>query len=91
VLLEIGLWQPAIELEQNRFATVTDPRGIQEQLLKQAARRLKDKVGDKYAAIVTRCLSGDFVVVHDTKDDLKLQRLFREQVVAVLAKAAGCI
>lgn len=86
MLLEIGLWQPAIELEQNQFSTATDPHGVQKQLQKHAARRLKDKVGEKYTAIVQRCLSGDFSVDHDTKDDLKLQRLFREEVISVLEK-----
>jgi len=90
-LLEIGLWQPAIELEQNRFSTVTDKCGIREQLRKHASRRLKDKVGEKYTRIVEMCLTGDFVVTHDTKDDLKLQRVFRETVISVLEKAAQSI
>jgi hypothetical protein len=90
-LLEIGLWQPAIELERGGFATVSDPRGIQKQLQKHASRRLKDKVGEKYMRIVLKCLSGDFNVPNDTKDDLKLQMLFRESVISVLEKAAQSV
>ncbi|KAF8538178.1 hypothetical protein BDD12DRAFT_885938 [Trichophaea hybrida] len=91
VLLEIRLWQPAIKLEKNRFSTINDQRGIQQQLQKHASRRLKDKVGEKYTKIVEKCLAGDFIVAQDTKDDLKLQRLFRETVISVLEKAAQSI
>ncbi|KAA8899142.1 hypothetical protein FN846DRAFT_960926 [Sphaerosporella brunnea] len=91
VLLEIGLWQPAVELERGGFATVTDPRGIQKQLQKHASKRLRDKVGEKYTNIVLKCLAGDFNVPNDTKDDLKLQMLFRESVISVLEKAAQSV
>jgi hypothetical protein len=89
VLLELGLWEKAITLEKNRFSYAKGPHVIQAQLQKQASRRLGPKVGEKYKQVVLKCLSGDFGVTDDTKDDLKLQQAFRNQVVDVLERAAA--
>lgn len=89
VLLEIGLWQRAITLEKNNFKNARDPYVIKAQLLKQAERRLGDKMGDKYRDIVIKCLTAGFGVKDDTKEDLKLQQAFRVQVLDVLERAAG--
>ena len=88
VLLEIGLWAPAISLQSNRFATVKDPKTIQEQLMKHARKRLSSHLGTKYRDLVLKCLTGDFGVTNDTREDLKLQQAFRSQVVDVLKRAA---
>lgn len=87
VLLEIGLWAPAISLQSNRFATAKNPKVIQDQLVKQAKKRLASHLGDKYRDLVLKCLTGDFGVTNDTKEDLKLQQAFRSQVVDVLKRA----
>ncbi|KAF2248889.1 hypothetical protein BU26DRAFT_308653 [Trematosphaeria pertusa] len=91
VLLEIGLWQRAITLEKNQFRTARDPFVIQAQLLKQAQRRLGDKMGEKYQQVVIACLTGEFGVQNDTREDLKLQQAFRTQVVDVLERASSCL
>ena len=91
VLLEIGLWQPAIELEKSKFAQVTKGGNIQRHLLKHASIRLESKVGPKYRDIVVKCLTGDFGIFDDNKEDLKLQQAFRSQVVDVLEKAANAL
>ena len=88
VLLEIGLWAPAISLQSNRFATAKKPKVIQDQLVKQADKRLASHLGTKYRDLVLKCLTGDFGVTNDTKEDLKLQQAFRSQVVDVLKRAA---
>ncbi|KAH8777026.1 hypothetical protein F5882DRAFT_503016 [Hyaloscypha sp. PMI_1271] len=88
VLLEIGLWEPALTFERNNFAYVRDPYAVQKQLMKYAERRLESRVGKKYRDVVLSCLSGDFDVANDTKEDLKLQQAFRKQVVNVLELAA---
>lgn len=84
VLLEVGLWQRAITLEKNHFRTARDPSVIQAQLLKQAQRRLGDKMGGKYQEIVIACLTGQFGA--DSREDLKLQQAYRSHVVDVLEK-----
>lgn len=89
VLLEIGLWEAAITLEKNQFKHARDPYVIQAQLQKQTARRLGARMGERYKQVVLKCLSGDFGVVDDTKEDLKLQQAFRTQVVDVLERAAA--
>ncbi|RDL32383.1 uncharacterized protein BP5553_08839 [Venustampulla echinocandica] len=89
VLLEIGLWEPAITLEKNQFKHARDPYVIQAQLQKQTARRLGSRMGERYKQVVLKCLSGDFGVVDDTKEDLKLQQGFRTQVVDVLERASA--
>ncbi|KAF1993521.1 hypothetical protein P154DRAFT_582720 [Amniculicola lignicola CBS 123094] len=91
VLLEIGLWQRAITLEKNQFKTARDPFVIQNQLLKQAQRRLGDKMGEKYQQVVIACLTGQFGVQNDTREELKLQQAFRTQVVDVLERVASYI
>ncbi|KAH8672049.1 hypothetical protein BGZ60DRAFT_504986 [Tricladium varicosporioides] len=88
VLLEIGLWEPALTLEKNSFANVKNPKAVRDQLKKHAESRLASRVGEKYKNIVVRCLTGQFDVSNDTKEDLKLQQAFRSQVVDVLEAAA---
>ncbi|KAK2763148.1 hypothetical protein FQN54_009784 [Arachnomyces sp. PD_36] len=89
VLLEIGLWEPAIKLEKGLFSHVSDPRAVQAQLTKHAQKRLQARVGRKYKEVVLKCLSGDFGVEDDSKEDLKLQQAFRHQVVDVIEMAAN--
>lgn len=91
VLLEIGLWQPAITLEKDQFRRLKDPASIRKCLSLQAQKRLGSRTGEKYKDIVLKCLHGDFNVVNDTKEDSKLQREFRIQVVDVLERAADSI
>ncbi len=88
VLLEIGLWEPAITLEKNKFMFVKDPNSVKTRLVMHAERRLESKVGGKYQDVVLKCLTGDFGIQDDSKEDLKLQQTFRGQVVDVLERAA---
>jgi hypothetical protein len=57
-------------------------------LIRHAEKRLSAKMGEKYKKIVIKCLRGEFEVTNDTKEDLKLQQIFRMQVVDVLQKTA---
>lgn len=91
VLLEIGLWEPAITLEKNMFKTASNSKAIQAQLVKHAQKRLQTRVGKKYKDIVVKCLTGDFGVTDDTRDDLNLQQAFRTQVVDVIEMAANYV
>ncbi|CEF83668.1 unnamed protein product [Fusarium graminearum] len=91
VLLEIGLWQPAMSLERHGFSSVKEPKAIQKYLIKVAEKRLSSKVGEKYQKVVLKCLRGNFEVDNDTKEDTKLQVAFRSQVVDILEKIADAI
>jgi hypothetical protein len=91
VLLEIGLWQPALTLESNHFKNAREPNAIMGQLLKHAERRLGDKMGDRYAKIVKMCLTGSFGVHGDPREDRKLQQAFRTEIVDVLSRLASCL
>ena len=44
-------------------------------------------MGAKYRDIVLKCISGEFGVSNDTREDLKLQQAFRIQVVEVLQRS----
>ncbi|KAL6801218.1 hypothetical protein GGI42DRAFT_343272 [Trichoderma sp. SZMC 28013] len=90
VLLEIGLWQPALTLEKSGFARVK-PNAITKVLIRHAEKRLGAKMGEKYQAVVLTCLRSDFQCYNDTKEDIKLQQAFRAQVVDVLEKIALCM
>ncbi|OCK87100.1 uncharacterized protein K441DRAFT_671229 [Cenococcum geophilum 1.58] len=91
VLLEIGLWQPALSLEKSGFTKVQYPHAIKKHLVRHAEKRLGAKMGDKYQNVVLKCLRGNFEVTDDTKEDLKLQQAFRAQIVDVLQKAADSV
>ena len=91
VLLEIGLWEPAIKLEKNMFAHAHSAYAVQSQLIKHAQKRLESRVGRKYKEVVIKCLTGNFDVTDDTKEDLNLQQAFRTQVVDVLEMASNYI
>ncbi|KAF1966643.1 hypothetical protein BU23DRAFT_603414 [Bimuria novae-zelandiae CBS 107.79] len=91
VLLEIGLWRSVLSLERAGFKNVTDPWTIQDYLVKKARKALPREIGEKYAQLVVRCLTGAFDVDKDSKNGLKLQQAFREQVVDVLEYAADSI
>jgi hypothetical protein len=91
VLLEIGLWEPAVKLEKDMFAHARNPRAVQAQLVKHAQRRLEPRVGRKYKEVVLKCLRGDFGIQNDTREDLKLQQAFHHQVVDVIEMAANYV
>ncbi|KAJ5178875.1 hypothetical protein N7492_002085 [Penicillium capsulatum] len=91
VLLEIGLWDPAAKLDRNMFTMARNPGAVQAQLIKHAERRLESRVGKKYTEIVIKCLTGEFGVENDTKEDLRLQQAFRHQVVDVIENAANFV
>ncbi|KAK5095861.1 hypothetical protein LTR70_003180 [Exophiala xenobiotica] len=93
VLLEIGLWKPAVSLQKDNFrdAKLNDRYEVSKQLLHHAEHRLERRVGRKYKEVVIRCLKGEFGVVDDNREDLKLQQAFRSQVVDVLERAADAV
>ena len=91
VLLEIGLWRSVLSLERAGFGNVTDPWTIQDYLVNKAKKALPREVGENYAQLVVRCLTGDFDASDDSQNGLKLQQTFQEQVVDVLRHAAESI
>lgn len=64
---------------------------LQKALIKHAERRLGSRIGERYKNLVLKCLKGQFGVVNDTRDDLRLQQAFRTDVVDVLEKAVASI
>ncbi|KAL2871163.1 uncharacterized protein BJX67DRAFT_218534 [Aspergillus lucknowensis] len=91
VLLEIGLWEPAIKLEKNLFAYATSGAAVRAQLIKHAQRRLEPRVGKRYKDVVLKCLTGDFGAEDDTRENMKLQQAFRHQVLDVIEQAANAV
>ena len=87
----ISPWEPAIKLEKNMFAHAIHSYAVQVQLMKHAQKRLESRVGRKYEDIVIKCLTGQFGVQDETKEDLKLQQAFRARVVGVLETAANYV
>lgn len=91
VLLEIGLWESWDQLQHVSEAHLMGRNYLQRTLIKQAERRLGPKMGEKYKNLVVKCLNGQFGITNDTRDDLRLQQVFRTDVVDVLEKAAASI
>ena len=48
-------------------------------------------MGPNYTEIVVKCLTGDFGIKYDSKEDIKLQQAFRTQIVNVLDRALANI
>ena len=59
--------------------------------MRRAERFLGYRAGNKYKAVVLKCLSGEFGVEDDTREDLRLQQAFRTQVVDMLERAAESV
>ncbi|KAH8655984.1 hypothetical protein BGZ60DRAFT_146472 [Tricladium varicosporioides] len=97
VLLEIGLWQRAITLSldtTNGFRHCKRGETVQSQFREQTEARLGYTMGEKYQRIVLMCLAGyetALGVESDNKNDLKLLRTFREQVLDVLEVAERAV
>ncbi|KAK0726153.1 hypothetical protein B0H67DRAFT_572424 [Lasiosphaeris hirsuta] len=93
MLLEIGIWEPAIQQEHPRdqFKNMKTPEDRKNRLVKVARKRLPPKMGGKYSDLVVRCLTGNFDVGDDTKGDIKLQQAFRSQVIEALGRVLESI
>lgn len=97
ILLEIGLWQRAITLSldiNHGFRLCKRGETVQSQLREQTRARLGYTMGEKYQHIVLTCLEGReiaFGVEADNKNDSKLLRTFREQVLDVLELAGDAV
>lgn len=78
-------------MQKDRFQYSRSPEVIQEQLIKHATRKLPGKMGSKYQEVALKCLTTEFGVRNDTKEDLKLQQAFRMQVVEVLGRTANSV
>jgi hypothetical protein len=91
LLLEIGLWEPAINLKKVIVAGASNAYEVQSLLIKHAQKHLEHRVGRKYKEVVIKCLTGNFDVMDDTNEDLKLQQAFRTQVVDALEMASNYV
>lgn len=87
MLTVANIWQAAISFRKHGFSRVEDPAAFQRYLIRQAEKRLETLVGEKYKNIVVKRLQGDFGIKDDTKEELKLQQAFRDQVVDVLERS----
>ncbi|KAI4264149.1 MAG: hypothetical protein L6R42_000730 [Xanthoria sp. 1 TBL-2021] len=89
VLLEIGLWTTIPRLFHKHIEAARQDRPfpqpitIQNQLLK-LAQKLPASLGEGFKAAVSMCLTGDFGVEKDDKQQANLGLAFREHVLDVL-------
>ena len=89
VLLEIGLWEPAVAQDHpnHRFFDTKDRNEVKQRLIKVANRLLASRMGPNYTEIVVKCLTGNFGIKDDSKEDIKLQQAFITPVIDVLDRA----
>ena len=82
VLLEIGLWRPALRLEESGFKNVkrSDSLHVQKYLLRQAKEKLPFFVGETFAMVVSRCLSGEFTTNSYATEATSLEETYQLQV-----------
>jgi len=90
VLLEIGLWTPAMNLI-GRLSESGKPEDISKRLIWHAEHNLPVKVGIKFRDVTVRCLTGDFGVERDDEEESVLLQTFSKYVVDVISNAAANI
>lgn len=83
VLLEIGLWQPALSIYGNacenlREGVTMSRNGIKNMFVEVAKRRLPHHMGEPYTAAVVSCLSGE---LQDVAADQDFYMRFQEDIV----------
>ncbi|KAH8892124.1 hypothetical protein GQ53DRAFT_764496 [Thozetella sp. PMI_491] len=86
LLVEIGLWRP---LDQT-FKELLELRGTKElraAILKKGQGLLSHSMGLAYETIALLCLSGNFGITLDDKQETVLARMFETQVLATLEVA----
>lgn len=68
VLLEIGLWQSVFQLDTKGFSRLesTDRFQLRHAFIDAAREDLPFRAGSAYAAVVEKCLSGEFVLEEDS-------------------------
>ena len=101
LLLEIGVWTSAHEIAKSGRIGISDPENPGKRIYKvsetqlyfekQARRRLESHMGRRYMHVVLTCLSGDFGLTDDTREELRLQQAFRSQVVDVLEQLVNSL
>jgi hypothetical protein len=93
ILLEIGLWKGASELDPTRqnFEDANDERQIQKDLIAVAQAELPHMMGKRYCNIVISCLSGSFEAMGEGKDASLLHKEFRYLVLESLVKMSTCL
>lgn len=83
ILLEIGLWEPIINLDRKERLEerYRDGRTTRARLVRHATKRLGFYAGDQYQSLVLRCLNGDFGdLTGDDKIGSELQRQLGKHV-----------
>lgn len=93
MLLEIGLWKSLAQLDAGALlkpaansAILETAEATQSRLLKHAKRRLEFYTGERYQAIVIKCLQGDFGVEFADRLGSRLSAAFGESIVEVLGE-----
>ncbi|KAG4433090.1 hypothetical protein IFR05_011430 [Cadophora sp. M221] len=93
MLLEIGLWESLSQLDAGALLKpaansmiLETAEATQSRLLKHAKRRLAFYTGERYQAVVVKCLQGDFGVEFDDRLGSRLSAAFGESVVEVLGE-----
>jgi hypothetical protein len=86
VLLEIGLWQTAVDVIRPRKKEVLSPSEIQQKLYAASLERVAHYAGQSFRDAVAVCLSSSFNIAMDDSQDTQLARSFQRKVVDKLAE-----
>lgn len=90
VLLEIGVWKPAMSM-MGSLSGGGKPNDIYSRLLWLAKNNLPMKMGDRFLEVTLKCLDGQFGVEVDDENETELQKAFCEDVVEVLGAAVASL
>jgi hypothetical protein len=87
VLLEIGLWEPAIDIVKRKQRNTTlSGELIRKELMRSCSERLGHYMGHAYREAVRTCLAGDLIPDVDDRNQSHLSRRFQKRVIDELKK-----
>ena len=87
VLLEIGLWQTALDILRPKKNV--SPGEIQQKLQLDCAERLAHYAGESFRDSVSTCLASSFDITMEDSAESNLARAFQKMVVDKLANGVA--
>ena len=90
VLLEIGLWQAAVDILDPRQRDSMSSRDVRKVLQAACDQRLAHYAGESYQKAVSACLGADLGVDVDDEQGTHLGAAFKHKVIDRIDEGVGC-
>jgi len=91
LLLELGLWDLVGRLFSSEEKNKISPSAMGKRIKDAAKKELGHYAGVAYQKATSICLSGDFGVMQDDKNDSQMAKAFETKVLAEIEKGAMAV